>query len=82
MTQENVEELLKQRHKVISEKKDDPDEYDVFNKEEIERSIVPTMDEESKEDRERQFVRAYYAALPKEVLALCSYYFEHNFITK
>ena len=67
---------------MIEDRKEDPEEYDIVNIEEITKNIVPSMEEETENEQVRQFVRAYYTILPKEIMAICTYYFEHNFSAK
>lgn len=74
--------MIETRQKLIEEKKDDPEEFDIVNGEEIAKMMVPSMEEETENEQVRQFVRAYYSTLPKEIMALCTYYFEHNFAAK
>ena len=74
--------MLKYRKKLTEEKMDDPEEFDIVNREEISKMMAPSMEDETEDDKVRQVVRSYYTTLPKEIMALCTYYFEHNFATK
>lgn len=74
--------MLETRQKMIDDRKEDPEEFDIVNVEEISKNIVPSMEEETEDEQVRQYVRAYYTSLPKEIMAICTYYFEHNFAAK
>jgi hypothetical protein len=82
LNQKNVDMMLVTRQKLIEDKKDDPEEYDIVNGDEIAKMVIPSMEDETDDERVRQFVRAYYSTLPKEIMALCTFYFEHNFSGK
>lgn len=82
MKQANVQEIRKQREQMIHSKGGDPDEFDVINDEEVRKAMPPFEDEENEDEKLRQFVRAYYSLLPKEIITLCQIYIEQNFSTK